>query len=177
MGILAPVSRAHGGQRAPNPPELAQPRLGRSNGRRPQWEGTSLGVFVPVWQVLPWREATNFGAFDLCHFDLFKWCCASSGGFGARWGGSGSLMCWGGGGTSCCDGLMLLAFCGESHCTVMHMLRRFGPPWTRQRCRISLTVWCLGPRLRRQTYRDGPRFLRFSATFLLLSANFLWFSV
>ena len=31
-------------QRAPNPPEFAQPRLSRSNGVHPQREGTNLGV-------------------------------------------------------------------------------------------------------------------------------------
>ena len=46
-------------QRAPNPPEFAQPRLSRSNGGHPQPEGTNLGVFVPIWLVLPRCEATN----------------------------------------------------------------------------------------------------------------------
>ena len=46
--------------------------LRRSNGSQPQREGTMLGVFVPVWLVLPPREATNLGVFDLCHFDLLN---------------------------------------------------------------------------------------------------------
>ena len=46
-------------QRAPNPPEFAQPRLSRSSGGRPQRDGTILGVFVPLWLVLPRCEATN----------------------------------------------------------------------------------------------------------------------
>ena len=50
------------GQRAPNPPEFAQPGLSRSNGGDPQREGTNLGVFVPNWLVLAQREATNLGA-------------------------------------------------------------------------------------------------------------------
>ena len=54
-------------QRAPNPPEFAQPRLSRSNGGHPQREGTNLGVFVPIWLVLLRCEATNQGVFDLCH--------------------------------------------------------------------------------------------------------------
>ena len=40
-------------QRTPNPPEFAQPCLSMSNGGHPQREGTNLGVFVPVWLVLP----------------------------------------------------------------------------------------------------------------------------
>ena len=71
-------------QRAPNPPEFAQPRLSRSNGGHPQREGTNLGVFVPIWLVLPRCDATNLGVFDLHHFALLKWGCANSGGFGAR---------------------------------------------------------------------------------------------
>ena len=55
-------------QRAPNPPEFAQPRLSRSNGVHPQREGTNLGVFVPIWLVLRRCEATNLDVFDLCHF-------------------------------------------------------------------------------------------------------------
>ena len=43
-------------------------------------EKVKFGVLVPIWVVLPWCEATNLGAFDLCHFDLFKWGCANSGG-------------------------------------------------------------------------------------------------
>ena len=39
----------------------------RSNGGRPQREGTNFGVFVPIWLVLPKREATNSGMLDLCH--------------------------------------------------------------------------------------------------------------
>ena len=34
-------------------------------------------------RVLPWREDTNLGVFDLCHFNLLKQGCAYSGGFGA----------------------------------------------------------------------------------------------
>ena len=45
-------------QRAPNPPELAQPPLSRSNSGHPQREGTNLGVFVPIWLVLPRSEST-----------------------------------------------------------------------------------------------------------------------
>ena len=65
-------------QRSPNPPEFAQPRLSMSNGGHPQREGTSLGVFVPIWLVLPRCEATNLGVFDLCHFALLKRGCANS---------------------------------------------------------------------------------------------------
>ena len=53
-------------QRAPNPPESAQPRLSRSNGGHPQREGTNLGVFVPKhgWsypgvQRTPWGWKTS----------------------------------------------------------------------------------------------------------------------
>ena len=59
-------------QRAPNPPEFAQPRLSRSNSGHPQREGTNLGVFVPIWLVLPRCEATNLGVFDPCHFALIS---------------------------------------------------------------------------------------------------------
>ena len=45
--------------------EFAQPGLSRSNGGHPQREGTNLGVFVPIWLVLPRREATNSGVFNL----------------------------------------------------------------------------------------------------------------
>ena len=55
-------------QRAPNPPEFAQPCLSRSNGGHPQREGTNLGVFVPIWSVLPRCEATNLGVFDSVSF-------------------------------------------------------------------------------------------------------------
>ena len=58
-------------QRAPNPPELlAKPSLSRSNASHPTREGTNVGVFVPVWLVLPRCEATNLGVFDLCHIGL-----------------------------------------------------------------------------------------------------------
>ena len=71
-------------QRAPNPPEFTQPRLSRSNSGHPLREGTNLGVFLPIWVVLPRRDATNLGVFDLRHFALLKRGCANSGGFGAR---------------------------------------------------------------------------------------------
>ena len=31
-----------------------------------------MGVFVPIWLVLPRREATNLGVFVLCHFALIS---------------------------------------------------------------------------------------------------------
>ena len=71
-------------QRAPNPPELAQPSLSQSNGGHRQREGTNVGVFVPRGLVLARCEATNLGVFDLCHFTLLKRGCENSGGFGAR---------------------------------------------------------------------------------------------
>ena len=37
-----------------------------------------MGVFVPIWLVLPKCEATNLGVFDLCHFALLKRGCANS---------------------------------------------------------------------------------------------------
>ena len=81
--MLRPVKH----QRAPNPPEFAQPGLSGSNGSHPQQEGTNLGVFVPtigpIWLVYSRREATNLGVFDLCHFALLKRGCANSGGVGA----------------------------------------------------------------------------------------------
>ena len=135
-------SRRHTRERAPNPPEFAQPRLSRANGCHPQRERTKfreetkgrfrkrvvlanvpsfrflvpenirmyprsgfwhretsaktalfgnhplsnprrLGVFVPIWLVLPKCEATNLGVFDLYHFDLLKRGCANSGVLGA----------------------------------------------------------------------------------------------
>ena len=39
------------------PSRVAQPGLSRSNGSHPQQEGTNLGV--PIWLVLPRREATD----------------------------------------------------------------------------------------------------------------------
>ena len=74
-------------QRAPNPPEFAQPGLSRTNGGHPQREGTNFGAFVLIWLILPTCsvcEATNLGVFDLCHFSPLKRGCANSGGFGAR---------------------------------------------------------------------------------------------
>ena len=65
-------SSGKGDQRAPNPPEFAQPCLSRSNGGHPQREGTDLGVFVPIWLVLPRCEATILGVFDLRRFALLK---------------------------------------------------------------------------------------------------------
>ena len=41
-------------------------------------------MIVPILLVLPWREATNLGVFDLSRFGLLKQGCANSGGFGAR---------------------------------------------------------------------------------------------
>ena len=43
-----------------------------------------MGVYVPIWLVLPRCEATSLGVFDPCHSDLLKQGCANSGGFGAR---------------------------------------------------------------------------------------------
>ena len=63
---------------------FAQPHLSRSNGGHPQQDGTNLGVFVPIWLVLPWCEAINLGLFDLYHFALLKRGLANLGGFGAR---------------------------------------------------------------------------------------------
>ena len=60
-----------------------QPGLSRSNDGHSHREGTNLGVFAPIWLVLPRREATKLGVFDLCHFNLLKQGCANSGGFGA----------------------------------------------------------------------------------------------
>ena len=43
----------HKFQRAPNPPEFAQPHLSVGSKRgRPQRGGTNLGVFVPIWPVM-----------------------------------------------------------------------------------------------------------------------------
>ena len=51
-------------------PNLHSPVSVGSNDGRPQREGTNLGVFVPIWLVLPRCEATNLGVFVLCHFAL-----------------------------------------------------------------------------------------------------------
>ena len=48
-------------QRAPNPPEFAQPLLSRSNGGHPQRDGANLGVLVPVWLVLTPARRCKFG--------------------------------------------------------------------------------------------------------------------
>ena len=64
-------------QGAPNPPEFAQPGSSRSNGSHPQREGTNLGVFVPIWLVLPRCEATSLGVcvcVCVCVF-LCGWYC------------------------------------------------------------------------------------------------------
>ena len=52
-------------QRAPKPPTFAQPGLSSSNGSHPQREATNFSAFVPIRLVLPRREATNLGVFDL----------------------------------------------------------------------------------------------------------------
>ena len=31
-----------------------------------------MGVFVPIWLVLPRFDTTNLGVFDLCHFALIS---------------------------------------------------------------------------------------------------------
>ena len=63
-------------------PHSELPDLCRSNGGHPQRE-------VQIWAclflnggglVLPRREATDLGVFDLRHFDLLKQGCANSGG-------------------------------------------------------------------------------------------------
>ena len=41
-------------------------RLSRSSGGRPQRDGTILGVFVPLWLVLPRCEATNLCVYVIC---------------------------------------------------------------------------------------------------------------
>ena len=43
----------------------------------PQREGTTLGVFVPTWLVLPRCEAKHLGVFDLCHVALLKRGCTN----------------------------------------------------------------------------------------------------
>ena len=53
-------------QRAPNPTEFAQPSLSRSRGGRSSpARGYKLGVFVPVWLVLPRCEGANLVMFKL----------------------------------------------------------------------------------------------------------------
>ena len=74
LDTVYPAQRAAKHQRAPNPPEFAQPRLSRSNGGHPQREGTNLGVFVPIWLIFPRGEATNLGVFALGHFALISPC-------------------------------------------------------------------------------------------------------
>ena len=75
---------AHSNYDTPPPhPKFAQPGLSRSNGNHHQREGTNLGVSVAIWPVLPRREATNLGVFDLlCHSDHLKRGCANSQGRG-----------------------------------------------------------------------------------------------
>ena len=58
--------------RAPNTPELAQPRLSGVKRRSSPERGYKLGTFVPIWLVLPRCDAANLGVFDLCHFALLK---------------------------------------------------------------------------------------------------------
>ena len=57
-------------QRAPNPPEFAQPRLSRSNGGHRQREGTNLGVFVPIWLVLIAQGSLTYHQFQ--HLERFS---------------------------------------------------------------------------------------------------------
>ena len=73
-----------GGALCERSPNVAQPRLSRSNGCHPQREGTNFGVLAPIWLALPRSEATNLDVFDLCHFALLERGCVDSGGSGAR---------------------------------------------------------------------------------------------
>ena len=66
---LAPISELQ-------PTRICTARLEWVKRQHPQREGTNLGVFVPIWLVLPRREATNLGVFDLCHLDLLKRSCS-----------------------------------------------------------------------------------------------------
>ena len=59
-------------QRAPNPPEFAQPRLSRVKRRSPARGYTFFCVFVPIWLVLRRCEATNLGVFVPCRFALIS---------------------------------------------------------------------------------------------------------
>ena len=43
-----------------------------------------LIVFFLYGWSLPWCEGANLSVSNLCHFDLLKWGCASSGVLGAR---------------------------------------------------------------------------------------------
>ena len=60
------------------------PRVGQT-AAIPRREGTNLGVFVPVWLVLPQSDDTHLGVFDLCHCILLKRGRANSGEFRACW--------------------------------------------------------------------------------------------
>ena len=70
-------------QRAPKPPQFAQPGLSRSNGSHPQREGTTLSAFVPTGWYCP-SVGLQMRVRLICHVDLLKRACANSGGFGAR---------------------------------------------------------------------------------------------
>ena len=70
-------------QRAPKPPDFTLLALSRSK----RWSSPArvqIWVFVLYVWSLPWCEGAKLGVLDLCHVDLLKRGCASSGGFGAR---------------------------------------------------------------------------------------------
>ena len=58
-------------QRAPNPPDFAQPGLSGSKGQSSPAKDCKIWVclFLSVWS-LPRCEGANLGVFHLCHFDL-----------------------------------------------------------------------------------------------------------
>ena len=76
------------GSASSKPTQICTARFEQVHSQR---EGTNLGVFVPVWLVLPQCEAANLGVFDLCHFDLLKrgcefgWVWSSRNGGACEW--------------------------------------------------------------------------------------------
>ena len=78
-------------QQAPNPPEFAQPGLSRSKGQSFPTKGYQFGCVCFCMAGLARCEGKNLGVFDLCHYDVLGWGCASSGVLGGGCASSGVL--------------------------------------------------------------------------------------
>ena len=76
-------------QRAPNPPEFAQPRLSRVKRRSSPARGYKFGCvcsyMAGITQVWAYKFVCVCSVSFRPHFALLKRGCANSGGFGARW--------------------------------------------------------------------------------------------
>ena len=86
-------------QRAPNPPEFAQPRLSRAKRRSYPARGYKYGCvcsyMAGTTQVCRYKFGCVWSVSFRPHFALLKRGCANSGGFGARWITPETCFAWG----------------------------------------------------------------------------------